>query len=70
MTYDSPFWTIEGEVISEVASFQEEVCWPQKVEKEKNKFWKYVRPPRVLNPGHLGEMPECWQLSRHFYQKE
>ena len=24
MTYDSPFWTIEGEVILEVANFKEE----------------------------------------------
>ena len=24
MTYDSPFWDIEGEVISEVANFKEE----------------------------------------------
>ena len=52
MTYDSPFWAIKGEVIPEVANFEEEGLVTQTYEKEEKK----------LNPGHLGEMPECWPL--------
>ena len=55
----TPFWAIEGEVIPEVANFKEEGLWPQKDEKEKKKFRKFVGSCRELNPGHLGEMPEC-----------
>ena len=55
----TPFWAIEGEVIPEAANFKEECLRPQKDEKEKNKFWKFVGSCRELNPGHLGEMPEC-----------
>ena len=56
MTYD--FWAIEGEVISELANFEEEVLvipegWEE--EKEILKIWKFVSPCRELNPGHLGE---------------
>ena len=33
MTYDSPFWAIEGEVIPEVANFEEEgLVTPEKWE--------------------------------------
>ena len=46
MTYDSPFWAIEGEVIPEVANFKEEgLVTPERWEGE-NKFWKYVGPCR------------------------
>ena len=53
------FWAIEGEVIPEVANFQEEGLVTPKDEKEKKKFWKFVGPCRELNPDHLGEMPKC-----------
>ena len=42
MTYDSPFWAIEEEVIPEVANFKEEGLVTQKDEKEKKKFWKFM----------------------------
>ena len=58
MTYDSPFWAIEEEVISEVLILKGKVWWPQKVEKEKNNFWKYVGPCQELNPDDLSEMPD------------
>ena len=38
------------------------VWWPQKNEKEKKKFSKFVGSYRELNPGHLGEMPDCRPL--------
>ena len=59
MTYDSSFWAIVGEVIPEVANLKRKVWWPQKDEKEKKKFWKFVGSYRELNPGYLGEMPDC-----------
>ena len=63
MTYDSPFWAIEGKVIPEIPNFKNEGLVTQKDEKEKKKFWKFVGPWRELNSGHLGEMPECWPLN-------
>ena len=39
MTYDSPFWAIDGEVIPEVAYFKEEVLvTPEGWEGEKENF--------------------------------
>ena len=38
------------------------VCLPQKDEKEKKKFWKFVGSYRELNPGYLGEMSDCQPL--------
>ena len=58
MTYDSPFWAIEGEVIPEVANFKEEgLVTPEGWEGEKE-ILKFVGSSRELNPGHLGETPE------------
>ena len=35
---------------------KKKVWWPQKDEREKKKFWKFVGPCRELNPGHLSEV--------------
>ena len=44
MTYDSPFWAIEGKVIPEVPNFKKEGLVTQKDEKEKKNCWKFVGP--------------------------
>ena len=61
MTYDSPFWAIEEEVISEVVVLKRKVWWPQKDEIKES--WKYVCPWMELNPGHPSEMQECWHFT-------
>ena len=43
MTYDSPFWAIEGKVIPEVPNFKKGGFVTQKDEKEVF-FWKFVGP--------------------------
>ena len=59
MTYDSPFWAIEEEVIPEVANFKDEgLVTPEGWEGEKE-ILKICWFMQGLNPGHLGEMPEC-----------
>jgi hypothetical protein len=58
MTYDSPFWAIEGEVIPEVANFKQ----PQNDDRDKKIFWNFVDPCRELNQGNLDEMPQYWPL--------
>ena len=40
MTYDSPFWAIEGKVIPEAPNFKKEGLVTQKG----NFFWKFVGP--------------------------
>ena len=66
MTYDSPLWASEGEVIPEVASFKEEgLVTPEGSEGEKQS-WKFVGPWRELNPGHLLTTTP----SRHCYKLE
>jgi hypothetical protein len=39
MTYDSPFWDIEGEVIPEVANFKEEGLVTQEDWKREKEFF-------------------------------
>ena len=38
MTYDSPFYAIEGEVIPEVVSFKEKFGDPRRMRRRKRKF--------------------------------
>ena len=57
MTYDSPFWAIEGEVIPEVANFKEEgLVTPEGWEGEKE-ILKICWSMQGIEPGPLGEMP-------------
>ena len=59
MTYDSLFWTIEGEVIPEFANFKEEgLLTPEGQEGEKE-ILKSCWFIQEINPGYLGEMPDC-----------
>ena len=50
MTYDSPFWAIEGEEIPEVANFKEEGLVTPEGDFE---TWWFMQG---IEPGHLGEM--------------
>ena len=60
MTYDSPFWDIEGEVIPEVANFKEEGLVTQEDwKREKDFLFKLVGSCRELNPGKPGEILKC-----------
>ena len=43
MTYDSPFWAIEGKVNPEIPNFKKEGLVTQKDEEERF-FWKFVGP--------------------------
>ena len=62
MIYDSSCWALEGEVISEVASFREEgLVIPEGWEGEKGKL-KICCSKGKLNLDLLHEMQECWPL--------
>ena len=62
MTYSSLFWAIEGEVIPEVAKFKEEgLMTPEGWEGEKE-ILEICWSMQGIEPGPLGEMPECWPL--------
>ena len=51
MTYESPFWAIEGEVIPEVANFKEEGLVTQE--------WLEGEKEILKICSHLGLMPKC-----------
>ena len=55
-------YAFEREVITEVANFKKEYLDPRR-RRKRNYENLLVRVPvgscRELNPGHLGEMPEC-----------
>ena len=54
MTYDSPFWAIEGEVIPEVANFKEEgLVTPEGWEGEKEilKICWFIQEIKPGSPG-------------------
>jgi hypothetical protein len=59
MPYDSPFWAIEGGVIPEVANFEEEGLVTLEGWEGEKEILKICWFMQGLNPGHLGEMPEC-----------
>ena len=59
MSYDSPFWAIEGEWFLRLLILKRKVWWLQKDKKEKTKF---VGPCRKLNPGHLVK----FQSAKHY----
>ena len=70
MTYGSPFWAFEGEVITEVASFKEEGLVTQEGwEGEKGKM-KDCCSKGELNPDLQHEMQESWPLHhRHIVMR-
>ena len=62
MTYNSPLWAFEGEVITEVANIKEEgLASPEWGEGDKG-ILKINLSLRELNLGHLRERQECWPL--------
>lgn len=55
MTYDSPLWAFDGEVITAVANFKEEGLVTQEGEKEEKRYFEIY-----LNLSHLRQRQECW----------
>ena len=62
MTYDFSSEPLKERWFLSLLILKRKVCLPQKDEKEKKKFWKFVGSYRELNPGYLGEMPDCQPL--------